>query len=111
MSTMLIRTAVLALCLAGSPVLAQPAAPVTAPAVQDAASFSTSDGVALAYAVAGQGLPCLFVHGGPGSGSEVVEKLAGEVLQRHFRMVYLDQRGSGRSASDPKKNYALDRVI
>jgi proline iminopeptidase len=84
---------------------------VTAPAVQDAASFTTSDGVALAYTVAGQGLPCLFVHGGPGSGSEVVDKLAGEVLQKHFRMVYLDQRGSGRSASDPKKNYALDRVI
>lgn len=114
MSTMLIRAAVLALCLASSPVLAQPAAAAaatSAPAVQDAASFTTSDGVALAYTVAGQGLPCLFVHGGPGSGSEVVEKLAGDVLQQRFRMVYLDQRGSGRSASDPKKNYALDRVI
>lgn len=111
MSTMLIRTTVLALCLAGASILAQPAVATAAPAVQEAARFTTGDGVALAYTVAGQGLPCLFVHGGPGSGSEVVEKLAGEVLQQRCRMVYLDQRGSGRSASDPKKNYALDRVI
>lgn len=111
MSTMLIRTAVLALCLAAGPVLAQTPAPVAAPALQEAASFTTSDGVALAYTVAGQGLPCLFVHGGPGSGSEAVEKLAGDVLQAHFRMVYLDQRGSGRSASDPRKDYALERII
>lgn len=111
MSTMLIRIAALALCLASSPVLAQQAVPATAPAVQDAARFTTGDGVALAYTVGGKGLPCLFVHGGPGSGSEVVEKLAGEVLQKHFRMIYLDQRGSGRSASDAQKNYALDRVI
>lgn len=111
MSTTLIRIAALALCLAGSPVLAQHATPATAPALQDATRFTTGDGVALAYTVGGQGLPCLFVHGGPGSGSEVVEKLAGEVLQKHFRMIYLDQRGSGRSASDAKKNYTLERVI
>lgn len=110
MSTPLLRSALLALCLASPFVHAQPAAPITM-AVQNAASFTTSDGVALAYTLAGQGQPCLFVHGGPGSGSEVVERLAGGVLQPHFRMIYLDQRGSGRSASDPKKNYALDRVI
>ena len=75
------------------------------------ARFTTSDGVALAHTVAGKGAPCLFIHGGPGSGSEIVEKLAGGTLERQFRMVYLDQRGSGRSASDPKKNYSLDRVI
>ena len=106
-----LRLAALALCLASSPAFAQ--APATAPAAaaQRASSFNTSDGVALAYTVSGQGIPCLFVHGGPGSGSEVVETLAGEMLGRHFRMIYLDQRGSGRSASDPKKNYALDRVV
>lgn len=111
MSTVLIRTAVLALCLAASPVFAQPASAVAASTAQEATRFTTSDGVALAYTVAGKGVPCLFVHGGPGSGSEVVERLAGEVLQGHFRMVWLDQRGSGRSAGDPNKNYALERVI
>lgn len=109
MSTKL-RLALLALSLA-SPVLAQPVPATPAPQVANASSFTTSDGVPLAYTVAGTGIPSLFVHGGPGSGSEVIEKLAGPTLEPHFRMVFLDQRGSGRSGSDPKKNYALDRVI
>ncbi|MCA1855062.1 alpha/beta hydrolase [Massilia oculi] len=105
----------LALCLACPSVLAQPAAAPPAAAApsaaQGAATVTTSDGVALAYTAAGQGIPCLFVHGGPGSGSEVVQRLAGEVLEKRFRMVYLDQRGSGRSASDPHKDYSLERVV
>lgn len=108
-----LRLAALALCLAASAAFAQaPSTGVTgAEAAQRANSFTTSDGVALAYTRSGQGIPCLFVHGGPGSGSEVVETLAGEMLGKHFRMIWLDQRGSGRSAGDPKKNYALDRVV
>lgn len=108
-----LRLAALALGLACSPVLAQTpaAAPAAAPAAQRVSSFTTSDGVALAYTQSGQGIPCLFVHGGPGSGSEAVEKLSGDLLGKHFRMIYLDQRGSGRSASDPKKNYTLERVV
>lgn len=105
--------AALALCLAATPVFAQVPATTAANAApaRQVSSFTTSDGVALAYTQSGQGIPCLFVHGGPGSGSEVVETLAGEMLGKHFRMIWLDQRGSGRSASDPKKNYALDRVV
>ncbi len=108
-----LRLAALALCLACSPVLAQTpaAAPSAMPAAQRVNSFTTSDGVALSYTISGQGIPCLFVHGGPGSGSEAVEKLSGDLLGKHFRMIYLDQRGSGRSGSDPKKNYALERVV
>ncbi|WP_288380622.1 alpha/beta fold hydrolase [uncultured Massilia sp.] len=105
--------AALVLCFACTPAFAQsPAAAPAAPAAaQRASGFTTSDGVALAYTVSGQGLPCLFVHGGPGSGSEAVEALSGDLLGKHFRMIYLDQRGSGRSASDQKKDYSLDRVV
>ncbi len=108
-----LRLAALALCLASSSVLAQSPAPApsAATASHKANRFTTGDGVALAYTESGQGIPCLFVHGGPGSGSEAVELLAGEMLGKHFRMIWLDQRGSGRSASDPKKNYALERVV
>ncbi len=110
MSTKL-RLALLALCLASSSILAQQVAATPAPVVANASSFTTSDGVPLAYTIAGTGIPALFVHGGPGSGSEAVETLAGATLEKRFRVVYLDQRGSGRSGSDPKKNYALERVV
>lgn len=59
----------------------------------------TEDGVQLWYRVAGQenGLPVLFLHGGPGEGSQAMQALGGPDLEKHLRMVYLDQRGSGRS--------------
>ncbi|MDF7815633.1 alpha/beta hydrolase [Hymenobacter sp. YC55] len=74
-------------------------------------TITTTDGVKLYAKVEGQGLPCVFIHGGPGSGSEVIEKLAGKELEQRFQMIYLDQRGSGRSASDPLKDYTLARLV
>ena len=59
----------------------------------------TSDGVELWYRIAGvpSGVPVLFLHGGPGEGSQAMQALGGPALEKHVRMVYLDQRGSGRS--------------
>jgi proline iminopeptidase len=74
-------------------------------------SVTTSDGVKLYTKVAGRGLPCVFVHGGPGAGSYAIEAMAGQTLEKSFQMIYLDQRGSGRSASAPDKNYVLDRLV
>jgi proline iminopeptidase len=74
-------------------------------------TITTSDGVKLYTKVAGQGLPCVFIHGGPGSGSQAIETLAGKELEQHFQLIYLDQRGSGRSASDPHRDYTLARVV
>lgn len=74
-------------------------------------SVTTSDGVQLYVRVAGEGQPCVFVHGGPGAGCEAIETLAGPMLEQQFRMIYLDQRGSGRSASAPTKDYALPRLV
>lgn len=66
----------------------------------------TADGVELWYRVAGveRGLPVLFLHGGPGEGSQVMQALGGPALEKRVRMVYLDERGSGRSErpKDPK---------
>lgn len=73
--------------------------------------LKTSDGVELFVRVAGKGRPCLLVHGGPGAGSEAIEMLAGPLLERQFQMIYLDQRGSGRSGSSAAKAYGLDRVV
>lgn len=74
-------------------------------------AVTTSDGVRLYVRVAGQGHPCVFVHGGPGAGSKVQQVLAGPVLEQQFQMIYLDQRGSGRSASSTATSYALPRLV
>ncbi|TGE26757.1 alpha/beta fold hydrolase [Hymenobacter metallicola] len=74
-------------------------------------AITTTDGVKLYTKVAGKGLPCLFVHGGPGAGSYAIEAMAGKSLEENFQMIYLDQRGSGRSTSAADKNYALDRIV
>ncbi|WP_375419005.1 alpha/beta fold hydrolase [uncultured Hymenobacter sp.] len=74
--------------------------------------LTTSDGVALYVRVAGQGRPCLFVHGGPGAGSGAVEALAGAALARQrLQLIYLDQRGSGRSGSPAGQDYSLARQV
>ena len=71
----------------------------------------TSDGVDLLVRIKGNGPACLFVHGGPGTGSHWVEKISDGLLERHFRMIYLDQRGADRSSSPIDSNYSMARMI
>lgn len=71
----------------------------------------TSDSVQLFVQVAGRGVPCVYVHGGPGAGSYSFEKLGGSRLEDQLRLVYYDQRGSGRSASSQRKNYSMARMV
>ena len=71
----------------------------------------TSDGVDLYVNVKGVGTPCLYLHGGPGSGSYWLEKFAGDSLEKHFRMIYLDQRGVGRSTSPADGNFSMERMV
>ncbi len=73
--------------------------------------FTTTDNVQLHLSIKGEGIPCLFIHGGPGQGSYYWEKLAGEVGEKHFKMIYLDQRGCGQSTSPEDGNYGIERVI
>jgi proline iminopeptidase len=76
--------------------------------------FTTGDGVHLWYREAGQtnGTPVVFLHGGPGEGSQTFARYAGPALEPHLRMIYLDQRGSGRSQR-PKlaSAYSIDRMV
>ena len=77
----------------------------------EAGTFETTDHVALHYDIVGHGSPAIFVHGGPGSGSGAFRVLAGPAFERDFRMIYLDQRGSGKSASASSGDYTLDRQV
>src|SRR5512140_1675554 len=73
--------------------------------------IKTSDGVDLYVKVKGEGTPCLYIHGGPGSGSYWLEKFSGDMLEKHFKMIYLDQRGVARSTSPADANYSMDRMV
>jgi len=70
--------------------------------------------VHLWYRVAGKpgGVPVIFLHGGPGEGSQTFAHYAGPALEKRLRMVYLDQRGSGRS-DRPKAadNYSIAQLV
>ncbi len=73
--------------------------------------ITTSDSVVLYVNVKGHGEPCLFIHGGPGSGSYWLEKFSGAFLEQHFQMIYLDQRGVCRSTSPKNSDYSMDRMV
>lgn len=74
-------------------------------------TFVTSDSVSLFINVKGKGTPCIYIHGGPGSGSYWMEKFSGDILEKRFQMIYLDLRGVGRSGSPSDGNYKMERML
>jgi proline iminopeptidase len=98
----------LLLSLAASPSAAQERAPL-APGAHE----TIVNGVRLWYRVAGrkQGVPVVYLHGGPGQGSQSFAKFAGPELEKSLRMVYLDQRGSGRSERPWDQAYSVDLIV
>lgn len=91
--------------------LALPTSAFAAQPAKGAGTFETADHVTLHYDIEGDGAPAIFVHGGPGSGSGAFQVLAGAAFEHDYRMIYLDQRGSGHSGSPADGDYALDRQI
>lgn len=71
----------------------------------------TSDGVELYVKVEGTGTPLLYLHGGPGSGSHWFEEFFGDFMEKQFTMIYLDQRGVGRSGNPKDGNFSMDRMV
>ncbi len=77
---------------------------------QDSLFVTTSDSVKLFVKRSGKGVPVLFIHGGPGSNSIYFEYEGGNVFEKDVEMIYLDQRGCGRSSSPKNKDYSLQRI-
>jgi len=69
------------------------------------------DKVNLYVKQSGKGIPCIFVHGGPGEGSLDFEVLGGNALEGFMNMIYFDQRGSARSEGDEETDYSIDRLV
>lgn len=84
---------------------------LAANAQADSLFVTTTDGVRLFVKTAGTGTPLLFIHGGPGSNSFYFEKEGGSIFEKNYRVIYLDQRGCGRSTVPEDKNYSLSRVV
>lgn len=71
----------------------------------------TSDGTKLFTKVSGTGDLCIYVHGGPGMWSDSFENLKGKNLESNLKMVYYDQRGSGRSGASVTNDYSVNRMV
>lgn len=71
----------------------------------------TSDGVTLHIGKSGKGIPCIFLHGGPGYWSYSFEQAGGSLLEEFMEIHYLDQRGCGRSSLAPNGDYSLKRLL
>jgi len=52
-----------------------------------------------------------FLHGGPGQGSYHFAALVGPYLERSLRMVYFDQRGSGKSERPWTGEYSMATLV
>jgi proline iminopeptidase len=74
-------------------------------------TFRPSDGVSLFLGREGNGIPCLYLHGGPGYWSKSFQHAVGGLLSEELEMIYLDQRGSGRSEVSSNGDYSLDRLM
>jgi proline iminopeptidase len=73
------------------------------------------NGVRHWYRVAGRAPagapPVVFLHGGPGQGSVHFAEMAGPALEPSLRMVYFDQRGSGRSDRPADGVYSIPLLV
>ena len=76
---------------------------------------ATLNGTSLWFKVAGQGrpgeAPVLFLHGGPGYNSYSFEKTIGAQLEARVQMIYLDERGSGRSQRPVNHDYRMATLV
>ncbi len=93
----------------------QGVAPNTAPpALAPGPHNVVLNGVRFFYSVRGTAAdmpPVVFLHGGPGQGSEHFEALGGRFLERDLRVVYFDQRGSGLSERPVNRDYAVATMV
>lgn len=76
---------------------------------------SEMNGVQLWYKISGRAqpgqAPVLYLHGGPGYNSYSFEKTIGGRLEAHMQMIYLDERGSGRSERPANHDYAMASLV
>ncbi|MGH9775099.1 MAG: proline iminopeptidase-family hydrolase [Candidatus Acidiferrales bacterium] len=73
--------------------------------------FVDSSGVLIYYTTVGEGSPLVIVHGGPGASHDYFLPYL-LPLARHYRLIFIDERGSGRSQKleDPS-GYTVENMV
>jgi proline iminopeptidase len=73
--------------------------------------FVDAQGVMIYYATIGRGAPLVIVHGGPGASHDYFLPYL-LPLARHNKLVFIDERGSGRSQKlDDPKGYTVENMV
>lgn len=73
-----------------------------------------ADGVAIWYKLAGRkGAPTIaYLHGGPGYNAFAFEQSSGRLLESRFQVLYIDQRGCGRSGfHGSPSQYGMSKTV
>jgi proline iminopeptidase len=73
--------------------------------------FIDAHGVLIYYMTVGRGAPLLIVHGGPGASHDYFLPYL-LPLARHHRLVFIDERGSGKSQIlEDSKGYTVENMV
>ena len=73
--------------------------------------YVDAGGVLIYYTSFGQGPPLLIVHGGPGASHDYFLPYL-VPLARHNRLIFIDERGSGRSQKlDDPAGYTVENMV
>src|SRR5437867_8811645 len=73
--------------------------------------FVDANGVMIYYRILGRGEPLLIVHGGPGASHDYFLPYL-LPLARHHKLVFIDERGSGRSQKlEDASGYTVENMI
>lgn len=102
--------------MAQSPASSNPA-PTRSTATAPPANYPIQDGfidargVLIYYMIVGRGAPLMIVHGGPGASHDYFLPYL-LPLARHNRLIFIDERGSGKSEKleDPK-GYTVENMV
>ncbi len=73
--------------------------------------FADANGVMIYYKILGRGEPLLIVHGGPGASHDYFLPYL-LPLARHNRIIFIDERGSGRSQKlEASSGYTIENMV
>ncbi|MBI1742259.1 proline iminopeptidase-family hydrolase [Candidatus Acetothermia bacterium] len=71
--------------------------------------YIDSNGVKIYYEIEGQGKPLILLNGGPGFPHEYLQEM--RALAPHAKLVFFDQRGTGKSDKTDPRNYTIDANV